>query len=219
MKAAPYFLFLFISVLFSVKTYSQLSVGAHYSTFDVPAGSFSISGFGLDLEYRRNKMSSCLTANFFSKQLSTDSTQTGGMPGSIQYARYYEKYNILLLSFVVKDYFIGSNKLEDKFSAYAGGGFGCAQNIISTDYNKSANIPDQKENVGTFTFDFLAGADFKVISNNRELCKFFVQAKANLGLKFIIDGYYDTAAPFITNLQAGVLFPLKKYQKDADELY
>jgi hypothetical protein len=212
--------FCFIILLFfASQSFSQLLVGANFSTFNVPVADFRIGGFGFDIENRAEKGTGGITANFFSKQFPLDSTQTTDNNGNSYFAKYHTTYNIMILSLIGKKYVVGSNKLDDKFSVFLGGGCSYAQNSITTNYNQSSNLPNQRTVLNTFVFDFMAGADLKLIRDKKEICKFFIQGKANLGLKFIINGYFDTAAPLITNFQAGVLFPLTKYSKSAGELY
>ena len=204
---------------FTAKSFSQLSVGANFSTFNVPVADFRIGGFGFDVENRVEKGTGGITANFFLKQFPLDSTQTMDNNGNSYFTKYHTTYNIMILSLIGKKYVVGSNKLDDKFSVFVGGGCSYAQNSITTNYEQSSNLPNQTTVLNTFVFDFMAGADVKLIKNKKEICKFFIQGKANLGLKFIINGYFDTAVPLITNFQAGVLFPLTKYSKSAGELY
>jgi hypothetical protein len=214
-----WFSFLIVLLFFTTKSFSQLLVGANFSTFNVPAADFRIGGLGVDIENRTEKGTGGIAANFFSKQLPLDSTRTTDNNGNTYYAKYHTAYNIIILSLIAKEYVVGSNKLDDKFSVFLGGGCSYARNSISTNYEQPSNLSGQTMVLSTFVFDFMAGADFKLIRNKKEVCKFFIQGKANLGLKFIVNGDFDTAAPLITNFQAGVLFPFGKYKKSAGELY
>lgn len=180
---------------------SQLAIGPFVSTNNIPAANFKKAGGGITAEVSNTFIFSLA---YFEKGFLADSIFYTNNDGNSFYLHYVEKFRFIHASASFFVYLIGGRDSEKKFSAYVGTGLAGIYRMQEVKFNDPGLTETSKENTFIFGFNFLAGIDYKIGP-----VKPFIRTNGTITLKHIIPGDYDTALPYMGNLQVGILIPFE----------
>ena len=195
----------FIFILTGLR--AQISIGAQFSTFNVPSASFKTMGFGITGQLETNPSTALsLTLGYFAKTEPLDSIgELAGNGGSATYYRFQDKFSFLTFSANFHRYLIGSTSPDKIFSVFVGAGVGIVYSVQKTSFVDLNPPQTKKATLVTGGFEFYLGADVKL-----GFAKLFVKGRANFMLKHIVPVDDATSIPLLANTQIGLLVPLKR---------
>ena len=191
-----------VCTLFAASVYAQVSLGIHYSTFNLPAPQYKIKGFGFGSDIASGNGSYTIMASYFSRSGNMDSTGSLDNNGITTYIRYQENHKFIHLSASFNVFFIGSPDPEDKFSLFLGGGLGAVYKMQTVHY-KDLNETVKENNMIAPGFDFSMGLDCKAGP-----VKIFIKGKATIFTSHVLPISDDTAIPLLANTQIGLMYTL-----------
>ena len=206
-KITVFFIFLFV-VKFSV---AQLSVGAAFGTFNVPAASQRFKGYAptVRIEYTGGEETQqvYLDVSLYKKDQAGFGTDIYDDDGnSIGYAATVKAYSIKHIQLGFKRSLAG-NFTDTKFNCFLGGGG--VVSFVQTNYKYNLPgyvIPDEKVNRTLYGFHFNTGGQWRIKKIVLEL-----RGNFDLVLKPITTDGGDNTSNILTSLRLGVMVPIVKY--------
>lgn len=180
---------------------AQVRIGPYFTTNHFPAVPLRLNGFGAGAEVG-DILSFSL--DYFSKKYPVDSVfETNDNGSSGYYTKYQKKYNVIHFSGAISINVLGKLESVDNLSLNVGAGLAGIYRFGAIDFPDSGSPTTVHDNKFIFGFDYSLGLgyDFQVV-------KIYVKGKGTILLHHVIPGNYDTAMPYLTNTQFGLLFPI-----------
>ena len=196
-------LIIFVLAIISPSVIAQLSVGPYFTTNHFPAVPLRVNGFGVGAEVSDFL---AFSLDHFSKKYPVDSLfEVNANDGTGSYTKFQKKYSVLHFSGTIYIDVLRNLDNFENVSLSLGGGLAGIYRFGEIDFPEVPSAQKLHDNQFIFGFAYHAGLGYDF-----DAVKIFVKAQGTILLHHVIPGNYDTAMPYLTNTQFGILFPLNK---------
>lgn len=180
---------------------AQIRIGPYFTTNHFPAVPLRVNGFGAGAEVG-DWLSFSL--DYFSKHYPVDSVfERDDLLSPGYYTKFQKKYDVIHFSGAMYLNVLGKLENVDNLSLTLGAGLAGIYRFGTINFPGTASPEKFRDNQFIFGFEYLLGLgyDFQAV-------KVFVKGRGTILLHHVIPGNYDTAMPYLTNTQFGLLFPI-----------